>query len=286
MVVLRTVEQEVRQAIHQLPPLPRVVSKLIELVESENATIDQIEELIATDPVLTAKVLHLANSAYYGLSRSIGTVKQALLVLGFHTVKNLVLGIAVMSAMRSGRHPTPVEIELWEHAYTCAGIAREIGRKARMSPRNLEDTYMAGLLHDIGRVLLVTRFPTHYQETIEHAPQYATLLEAEKAVLGTDHAVVGSLIAEKWNLPSLLVQAIGEHHAPSLPEGARRPILAAVMLADYWSHLQTGGEEGGILYPTPPAEVSALFSITEAEQEAIIQKVLEHVGAIRQVIVG
>ncbi len=286
MVVLRTVEQEVRQAIHQLPPLPRVVSKLIELVESENATIDQIAELIATDPALTAKVLHLANSAYYGLSRSIGTVKQALLVLGLHTVKNLVLGIAVMSAMRSGRHPTPVEIELWEHAYTCAGIAREIGRRVRMSTQGLEDTYMAGLLHDIGRILLATRFPTQYQKTVESAPQYPTLLEAEQAILGTDHTVVGSFIAERWNLPPLLVQAIAEHHAPHLPDGSRRPILAAVMLADYWSHLQTGGKEGGIVYPTPPAEVWALFSLTEEEREAIVQKVLEHVKAVRQVIVG
>ncbi len=286
MTVLRTVEQEVKQAIHQLPPLPGVVAKIVELVESESATVDQIEELIATDPVLTAKVLHLANSAYYGLSRSISTVKQALLVLGFHTVKNLVLGVAVMSALRTGRHPTAQEIALWEHAYTCAGIAREIARRARLSARNIEDTYMGALLHDIGRILLVTRFPSHYQKVIEKANLHTTLLEAEQAIVGTDHAEVGGKITEKWNLPPLLVQIVAEHHAPSLPEGPIRPILSAVMVADYWSHLLLGGEEGGIAFPVPPPEASALFSISEPEREAIVQKVGEHLSAIRQVIVG
>ncbi|GIV13367.1 MAG: hypothetical protein KatS3mg021_1649 [Fimbriimonadales bacterium] len=290
MTTLHLIEREVKQVIHQIPPLPGVVMRLIELVDSENATAEQVESLIVADPVLTAKVLHLANSAYYGLSRSISTIKQALLVLGFHAVKNLALGIAAITVLKNGRTPTARELELWEHSFLCAGIARELMLRLKRGARKAEEAFMGGLLHEIGAVVLMTRFPREYQKVLEYArkPQSEafSLIEAERQLLGTDHAQVGGLLAERWELPEGLVEVIASHHAPALPDNEHAPVIASVMLGDFWSHQQHGGTEFGFALVPPPVEASQKFALPESEREALLQHIGEQARAMRQIVVG
>lgn len=290
MTTLHLIEREVKQVIHQIPPLPGAVIRLIELVDSENATAEQVESLIVADPVLTAKVLHLANSAYYGLSRSISTIKQALLVLGFHAVKNLALGIAAITVLKNGRTPTPHELELWEHSFLCAGIARELMLRLKRGARKAEEAFMGGLLHEIGIVVLMTRFPRDYQKVLEYArkPQSEafSLIEAERQLLGTDHAQVGGLLAERWELPDELVEVIASHHAPALPDNEHAPVLASVMMGDFWSHQQHGGTEFGFALVPPPVEASQKFALPESEREALLQHIGEQARAMRQIVVG
>ncbi len=290
MTTLHLIEREVKQVIHQIPPLPGVVMRLIELVDSENATAEQVESLIVTDPVLTAKVLHLANSAYYGLSRSISTIKQALLVLGFHAVKNLALGIASITVLKNGRAPTPQELELWEHSFLCAGIARELMLRLKRGTRKAEEAFMGGLLHEIGIIVLMTRFPKEYQQVLEyaHKPQSEglSLMDAERQLLGTDHAQVGGLLAERWELPDELVEVIASHHAPVLPASDHAQVLASVMLGDFWSHQQHGGTEFGFALVPPPVEASQKFALPESEREALLQHIGEQARAMRQIVVG
>ncbi len=290
MTTLHLIEREVKQVIHQIPPLPGVVIRLIELVDSENATAEQVESLIVADPALTAKVLHLANSAYYGLSRSISTIKQALLVLGFHAVKNLALGIAAITVLKNGRAPSARELELWEHSFLCAGIARELMLHFNRGARKAEEAFMGGLLHEIGVVALMTRFPTEYQKVLEYAPRHRgenlSLIEAERQLLGTDHAQVGSLLAERWELPEELVEVIASHHAPALPDNEHAPMIASVMLGDFWSHHQHGGTEFGFALVPPPVEASQKFALPESEREALVQRVSEQARAMRQIVVG
>jgi HD-like signal output (HDOD) protein len=290
MTTLHLIEREVKQVIHQIPPLPGVVMRLIELVDSENATAEQVESLIVADPVLTAKVLHLANSAYYGLSRSISTIKQALLVLGFHAVKNLALGIAAITVLKNGRTPTARELELWEHSFLCAGIARELMLRTRRGAHKAEEAFMGGLLHEIGAVVLMTRFPTEYQKVLEYAPRHRgenlSLSEAERQLLETDHAQVGGLLAERWELPEGLVEVIASHHAPALPDNEHAPVIASVMLGDFWSHQQHGGTEFGFALVPPPVEASQKFALPESEREALLQHIGEQARAMRQIVVG
>lgn len=290
MTTLHLIEREVKQLIHQIPPLPGAVIRLIELVDSENATAEQVESLIVADPVLTAKVLHLANSAYYGLSRSISTIKQALLVLGFHAVKNLALGIAAITVLKNGRTPTPHELELWEHSFLCAGIARELMLRLKRGARKAEEAFMGGLLHEIGIVVLMTRFPRDYQKVLEYArkPQSEalSLIEAERQLLGTDHAQVGGLLAERWELPDELVEVIASHHAPALPDNEHAPVLASVMMGDFWSHQQHGETEFGFMITPPPVEASQQFALPESERAALVQRIAEQARAMRQIVVG
>lgn len=288
MTVRRTIEREVKQVVHQIPPLPGVILRLIELVDSENASAEQVESLITTDPALCAKVLHLANSAYYGLSRSIGTVKQATLVLGFHAIKNLVVGIAAMMALKNGRKPSAHELAIWEHAFTCAGIARALILHTKRGVRKAEEAFMGGLLHEIGILVLLTRFPSEYQKVLESARapnrEFRSLVEAERTLLETDHAELGGWLAQRWELPPSLVESIASHHAPALPEGEQRTVLASIMLGDYWSHLFSDETEMGFPLTPPPIEAIQLFSLPEAERNSLVHRVVEQTQAMRQVV--
>ena len=277
------IRKDIERAIHELPALPGLVTRLVELVESENATADQIERLIATDPALTVKVLHLANSAYYGLTRTISTVKQAVIVLGFHTVKNLVLGVSAFMALRGSRSPSPLELELWEHSFACAGIAREIMLLAGQGIRQAENAFMAGLLHDIGVLFLYTRFPREYQKVLRNAASHKARHEVEGEILGMDHAEVGALITDSWGLPPMLVRLIGTHHAPYLPENELRFPTACLMLADSWSHQQIATEHEFAI-PLHPPEAEAVVNLPDERRDAILKRVFDAVVAMRSVV--
>lgn len=277
------IRKDIERAVHELPALPGLVTRLVELVESESATAEQVEQLIATDPALTAKVLHLANSAYYGLTRTISTVKQAVIVLGFHTVKNLVLGISAFMALRGNRPPSTVELELWEHSFACAGIAREIMLAAGHGIRQAENAFMAGLLHDIGVLFLYTRFPKEYQKVLRNAHPQRVRHEVEGEILGMDHAEVGALIADGWGLPPVLVNLIGNHHAPYLPEDEQRFPTACLMLADSWSHQQIATEHEFAI-PAHPPEAEEIVRLPDERRDAILKRVFDAVAAMRQVV--
>ncbi len=283
MIMASDVRRDIERAIHELPALPGLVTQLVELVESENATAEQVERLITTDPALTVKVLHLANSAYYGLTRTISTVKQAVIVLGFHTVKNLVLGVSAFMALRNSRAPSPLELELWEHSFACAGIAREIALTQGRGIRQAENAFMAGLLHDIGILFLHTRFPREYQRVLRHANPQRTRHEVEGAILGMDHAEVGALIADGWNLPPLLVNLIGNHHAPALPDDDLCLPTACLMVADQWSY-QRHNTDHGFAIPPIPSEAEQVVHLSDDTREAIVTRVFEAVAAMRQVV--
>jgi len=283
MVMANDIRKDIERAVHELPALPGLVTRLVELVESESATADQIERLITTDPALTVKVLHLANSAYYGLSRTISTVKQAVIVLGFHTVKNLVLGVSAFMALRGNRSPSPLELGLWEHSFACAGIAREVMLAVGHGIRQAENAFMAGLLHDIGVLFLYTRFPKEYQRVLRNTNAQQTRHEVEGEILGIDHAEVGALIADGWGLPPTLVSLIGNHHAPCLPEGELRFPTACLMVADYWSHQQIATEHE-FATPSYPPEADAVVKLSDEQRDAILKRVFDSVAAMRQVV--
>ncbi|MEN3002180.1 MAG: HDOD domain-containing protein [Armatimonadota bacterium] len=283
MMMVGDTRRDIERAVHDLPALPSLVMRLVELVESENATAEQVERLITADPALTAKVLHLANSAYYGLTRAISTVKQAVIVLGFHTVKNLVLGISAFMALRGSRSPSKVELGLWEHSFACAGIAREMMLAHKQSLRQAENVFMAGLLHDIGVLFLYTRFPKEYQKVLQSANPQRMRHEVETEILGMNHAEVGALITDAWGLPTMLVSLIGNHHAPYLPEGEARLPTACLMVADHWSHQHIHTEYEFSL-PVYPPEADTVIQLAEEKREALIKRVLDSVAAMRQVV--
>jgi putative nucleotidyltransferase with HDIG domain len=209
-----------------LPTVPVVVTRILALTESESSSPRELIDLIEVDQVLTARILRIANSPFFGLSRQASSLQRALMVLGYDSVRDLALGVKVWDAFvdRGGR----AVLRLWQHATSVAisarSIARELGRV------DAGTAFTCGLLHDIGRAALHLHAPETMAQLALGPGEESLAIERE--VLGVDHAAVGAWMAESWNLPPVLVEAIQHHHEPR-PDALPPASLATLIgLAD------------------------------------------------------
>ncbi|MEJ5358203.1 MAG: HDOD domain-containing protein [Desulfobacterales bacterium] len=243
--------------IEDLPTLPRTVLRITERINDPATSARDLARIIAEDQVLTARLLKLVNSSFYGFRRRIGTVTEAVLMIGFEAVRSHLLTTSVFDlfpprspALRRGQEL------LWDHSLGCAVGAKAIGTAMRRD--NLEELFVAGLLHDIGKIVLLAKFPAESEEVAARVAAGAAILEAEEAVLGCTHAEIGRRLAEHWNLPSPLVRAIESHHPPFAAEPPEE-FSAVVHLADILARvleLGSGGDDR--IPPLDPAAWRAL----------------------------
>lgn len=208
-----TLDQIVNQ-VDDLPALPHVVVRIMELTEDPDATAQDINQVLNQDQGMTARVLRLANSAFYGFPRRISSVTDATIFLGFRTVRSIVMAASVseiLSKEVEGYALAPGE--LWRHSQSVAIASRHLARQTKFN--GIDVAYTAGLLHDIGKVILNTYMQDAYQEVVTKTSQgNISFIQAEEEILGFNHAQVGARVAEKWNLPVDLVEAIAYHHSP------------------------------------------------------------------------
>jgi len=221
-----------RQRIIQLPSLPQAVLDVMTLLGDEDASIGDIAERIERDQALTARTLRIANSAFYGVPGRIGTIRNAIGVLGLRTVGTLLTTAAVSAQFASAHCPEFQFGVFWRHAIATALTARGMAQQLRMD-ENI--AFTAGLLHDIGRLALATQFPAETGQVLRYAADAdLPVLDAERRVLQTDHLAVGVLIATHWHFPPAVVAAIEHHHAPIA--GSAPTIVDLVHVADAFAH--------------------------------------------------
>ncbi|MDR0330137.1 MAG: HDOD domain-containing protein [Chitinispirillales bacterium] len=221
--------------VDSLPSLPSIVMKLIEVVNSPDSSAEDAAELIEKDPALTSKMIRLANSAFYGIPRSISSVTSAVVVLGFNTIRSLVLSASV-AKMFDGKHTIDID-RFWKHSVVTAMASKIIVRHL-MGVRMMdpESAFCAGVLHDIGMLIFSQYMPEDYAKVCEYAKANAVpLLEAEDKVMGVNHAYMGKILADKWSLPLDLENAIVYHHAPGKAEKSSH-LAHIIHLADIISH--------------------------------------------------
>jgi putative nucleotidyltransferase with HDIG domain len=269
----RIARSDVARNIGDLPALPAIVLELIRTFDDPGADIPTLARMISHDQALAARTLRAANSSFYGLEAKVKSISQAIMVLGFDTVRSLVSAGAIINALpASGASPEPDQF--WRHAMATALCARNIARRTRL---NHEYAFLAGLLHDIGRLVLATRFPQHYAEAMAWRDVHdAWQLDAEQAVLGIDHQQVGLMLAEAWLFPPLIQRAIAFHHAPAVDDLGE--LASIVHVANAVVHaLDLGGEPDAAVPPVSQAAwaslrlegdmLRAVFSETEAQYE-------------------
>lgn len=226
-----TLEQVV-SGLKDLPAVPLVVSELLASFDDPDVELDELAAQIANDQALAAKTLRLANSSFYGLQAKVRTISQAISVLGFDSVRALVVGAGVIGGFGSGRGSDFDFEEFWRHSIATALCARALARRGSSPP---ELAFVAGLLHDLGRLVLVTRFEQAYAEALaERARRDCALLDAERAVLGIDHAQVGRAIGQHWRIPEAICRAIANHHQPMQQDFGKLP--AVVHVANVIAH--------------------------------------------------
>jgi len=203
------------EKLGDLPTLPHVVQRLAAMIGRPTVSTEEVGAIIEKDQVLAAKVLRLANSPFYGFPSRIGSVAHAVIVLGFNVVKGLTLCASALSIMKDAGMD-----QLWRHSLGVAITANLLA--ARLKIKNPEELFVAGLLHDIGKVVLYVKWPD-VGSSIKDAIQTGgdrSLFEVEQELLGLSHADIGGCLAKAWNLPVTLRDPILYHHDPTLAKEA------------------------------------------------------------------
>ncbi|MDQ2687596.1 MAG: HDOD domain-containing protein, partial [Armatimonadota bacterium] len=196
--LLRIIEDE----LQDLPPLPAVVMRVMQTINDPTASAMDLNRLISGDPALASKVLRLVNSSYYGFPRRIATITHAVVILGFNTVRNLTTSLGVLNAFDAKGQKTALDRDkFWAHGLATAVAAGVIARRKNIAAKMVEEVFIGGLLHDLGKLFLDQYFPDQYAIALRLAAQAKiSIWDAEKTALGVGHALVGKRIADKWNL--------------------------------------------------------------------------------------
>ncbi len=194
-----------------IPTLHQVAWKLLKTVSDQGSQAQDLERLISRDQPLTAKILRIANSNWAGGRQPVCTLRQAITVLGTRRLRSLVLAASIDGVVRSralkNRH-------MWEHALAVAVASQLLADETRYPDR--QEAFVCGLLHDLGKAVLERSLSSEYQLVLDRVyNEHTWAIEAERSILGFDHAVVGGLVAQKWNLPAVLQEVVREHHSPT-----------------------------------------------------------------------
>ena len=264
--LLRIIEDE----LQDLPPLPAVIVRVMQTVNDPNTSAADLNRLIAADQALASKVLRLVNSSYYGFPRKISTITNAVVILGFNTVRNLTTSLGVFNAFDTrGQRTALNRDDFWAHSIGVAVAAGVIARRKGIGSKSVEEVFIGGLMHDIGKLFLDQYFPDQYAIAIKLASAARiSIWEAEKTALGVGHALVGKRIAEKWNLPHSLTSMITLHHQPVFAKEYFE-ITACIQAADHLARKMGLGNAGDALIPPLAPEVEKWLAFTPPVWEAV-----------------
>ncbi|MBM4283725.1 MAG: HDOD domain-containing protein [Deltaproteobacteria bacterium] len=223
--------------IDTLPSLPSLYLEVMEELQKEDASIKRIGEIIARDIGMTAKILQLVNSAFFGFCRHVSSPAQAAELLGLETLKVLVLSVQIFSRFDRARLSGLDVHRLWTHSLAVANFARTIAVKERRGEAQVNDSFMAGVLHDVGKLVMAANLAEAYGEVMETArEQGLTVWEAERRVLQVTHAEMGAYLLTLWGLPHDIVQAVAFHHEPARQQPQEFNCLTVVHAANHLEH--------------------------------------------------
>lgn len=271
---------DVIRQIKDLPTLPTVAQEMLSNLDDDNTSLDVICEKVALDQSLTAKMLRLANSSYYGANSKVVTLQQAVTLLGLKNVKELILMASIESSFPISNCPNFDATAFWRHSIATAICAEMISRTLKMKH---DFAFTAGLLHDIGRLVLVTRFPTDYQQVLTYRDQEdCSLLDAERAMMGIDHIVVGWLLAKEWEFSDAIQDAIRGHHQPD--DKNLNSIASLIHVANSIVHALDLSKTEYDLVPPISQHAWDTLGLSEAEYLSIFRETELRFDALSQII--
>ena len=266
-------------AIDSMPAFPKSVQRILELTRDINCRPKDLVGVIEKDPVITIKVLKIINSAYYGLPNKITSINQTAVYLGVNTLKNLALSFSTIGMLPKGNQAGFDIHHYLISSLVTANIVRLLG--ARFAPGEVDptDSYIAGLLHDFGKVVFAQCMPAEFNRALALSVSDNLLLhKAEEAVIGADHTLVGAMLAERWQFPGSLVDCIAGHHGPNYPTPLAQCLLVADLIAERLGYDSNGNISAGGNQPAVPkrfggdldAVVSSLGDLDKMVEEARI----------------
>lgn len=272
----------ITSSIDSFPSMPFAVTKLLSHMDDPDVSASEIEETIRFDPGLTANVLKMVNSAYFGLVAEVGSVKQAIVLLGMRRLLQIVMASCVTAIMNKkvAGYDLPSG-ELWRHSIAVSVAAEGLAKELNLP--SSEEVFTAALLHDVGKMILGDFVKEDIASLEDYAAKGMSFQKAENAVFGTDHSAVGAHVLNEWSLPEEIVNAVRWHHAP---EKAEKPstVLDIVHVADVLC-LMIGigvGREG--LHYEPSPIVTKRLGVTNEHLEFIASQTLEWVNEFSEML--
>lgn len=244
--------QKLAAAVDRMPAFPRSVQQILELTKDVNCAPKDLVRVIDHDPVVTVKILRVVNSAYYSLPKQITSINHAVVYMGFNSLKNLALSIAAIGMLPKEGVPGFDAHQYLLHSLTTANIAKLLApRVADVDPN---DCFIAGLLHDFGKVVFAQHMPREFREALMMAEWGQVALHlALREVIGTDHAVVGAMLVEKWRFAAPLVETIRHQFVDDLRDTG---LIACVFAANQISKKLKFGAAGNPLFDELPAPIA------------------------------
>jgi putative nucleotidyltransferase with HDIG domain len=209
---------EVLDHLSGLPPFPKVTTKLLAMLEDDSVSVDDLSRIISADPSLVLKALHLANSPFYMVSKPVESVKEAVTVLGINTIKSITTAVSVQKGLAAVKPRTDAfdMLGFWRHSYATAIAANKLGR--RSDPGIADTLYVAGLIHDIGKVILAFYWPEVWRGIVNSLRvSTESFVEVELRLFHWSHIQIGAQLCRNWQFPDRIVDMVEHHHDPIEP---------------------------------------------------------------------
>jgi putative nucleotidyltransferase with HDIG domain len=248
--------------------------RISQMVNESATSVEDLSRLIMSDTALAGQILRLVNSAYYGFPKRITTISEAVVVLGFNTIRNLVASVGVARAFQPRGRTALNRDKFWSHSLATAVAARTIARRRNLLSKQVEEAFVGGLLHDVGKLFLDQYFPSQYAVTMRVATTARlSIVQAENTSLGIQHIHVGKLIAQKWNFPPSLVAMISQHHHPASAK-EHFEFVAIIHAADRVAYGINLGDGANPTIPALDPDVEKWLRFTAQTWEAIDRETL------------
>lgn len=260
--------------INTLPTLPTVFATLSEAIEDPRVTNEKLAQIISADQASSFKILKIANSSFYGFRGKIDTISQAILYLGFNEVRNIVFALSVMNVFSNDKRlPNFSPIDLWAHSIGVGILTRFVGKA--IGERKIENFFLAGILHDIGKIILLEYAHDEYATVLRlvESKDYS-LVEAESEIFGVDHTIVGQKLAERWKLPAAIQDTILHHHT-GIVANENNIIVASVHIGNIVARMLELGHSGDHHYPEPNIKVWDALNIPGGHFTSIWKQVID-----------
>lgn len=218
--------------VHRLPSLPAIVQELLATLDREDASVDDLMHGVEQDQALSARVLRVANSPFYGMTQSVASIQDAIVILGFKAVESLVTTAAIVDSLKLPPMTWFDQSTFWRHSLATAVCARQLAGLTGFKPNV---AFTAGLLHDIGRLLLIVCYPEPYRTAVARKKELdCMLVDAEREVLGLTHMEAGEALASHWRFAPVIREAVSRHHSP--PPADSATLTDVVHFADLLAH--------------------------------------------------
>ena len=269
--------EELRSRIEQdgnIPSVPTIVQDILEVTGNPRSGARDVQAVVEKDPSCAMKLLRLANSAYYGFSRQVTNVREAIVIIGIEGVKNVAMSIGVAECFLKGDKTGQDFLkDLWIHSMACAVAAQELAKRVGFNPES--QAYCGGLIHDVGKIVLLNHFGLAYTRVVHHCKtESASLQKSEETLFGASHTHVGGWVADLWDLPKVVKASMTDHHMEIRADRADK-FLLIVAIADILAYSVGVGHGGNGAPPkaTPQLVSSLALGQSEiAEISAVIRR--------------